>query len=687
MNKLKFKLLAVIISIIISVFTNSASWGLSRTISLNDGFDRINVGKYMDYFEDAGNSLGINDIMSGNHKHRWGKSAEDSPSFGFTSSAYWVRFTVENSSNNDIEFYLENAYPLIDNIRFYAPENGSFSEIVTGDYKPFSSRPIDSRTFIFPLKLKAKSNATYYMYIDLRIWMPESYRKAYLNETRFLMMFYGILLVMVAYNLIVFFFIRTREYLFYVILVLILLLFQMTLEGTSFQYLWPDNPWWINMSMPVLINLTMLSIGFFSQELAGLKHSKKPYLRKLHARTRICYMLYFIFFIISLFTPYLVTITLSAFLAGLLLTYILILAVILIVKEKNRSIIIATSAASGILIGGIAFVLKSFAILPTNFFTQWSVHIGAVIMVVLFSSALSDRVNIMRKELGLLNEHLEDKVRERTEELKKAMENLEASNQRLIEAKNALWGEMELAKKIQTALLPHDPAIRGYDICAYMNPAAEVGGDYYDVINTGDIDWVVIGDVSGHGVPAGLIMMMVQTSIQFVMCNDPGTAPSRMLAAINKSIYKNIITLNEDKYMTITVLAIGKGGAITHSGLHEDMMLYRADSGSAERIKTSGMWIGIVESIDDKLKDDTFIMNRGDILLLFTDGVTEAWRKNGIKGSRDPEIDMFGRDRLSETFRKACMLSPEGIRDAILKELGEFTISDDITLVVIKRTE
>jgi serine phosphatase RsbU (regulator of sigma subunit) len=229
---------------------------------------------------------------------------------------------------------------------------------------------------------------------------------------------------------------------------------------------------------------------------------------------------------------------------------------ILIIKEKIRPIMIGMIPASFILIGGIAYVLKTFAILPTNPVTQWSVHIGAVFMLIFFSIAIADRINTMRKELALFAGHLEVKVEERTAELKSAIEALTATNVMLTETRNALWGEMELAKKLQTVLLPKGPAIPGYHITAHMKPAAEVGGDYYDIINEEGRDWLVIGDVSGHGVPAGLIMMMAQTAIRTAIRMNPDLPPSRLLSVINGILTGNIKRLDENRYMTITVFRI-----------------------------------------------------------------------------------------------------------------------------------
>lgn len=83
-----------------------------------------------------------------------------------------------------------------------------------------------------------------------------------------------------------------------------------------------------------------------------------------------------------------------------------------------------------------------------------------------------------------------------------------------------------------------------------MKPADDVGGDYYDVINIGGYDWIVIGDVSGHGVTAGLVMMMVQTSIHSVLQGNPGIKPSELIEQVNSVIIGNIRKFNENKYLT-----------------------------------------------------------------------------------------------------------------------------------------
>ncbi len=295
---------------------------------------------------------------------------------------------------------------------------------------------------------------------------------------------------------------------------------------------------------------------------------------------------------------------------------------------------------------------------------------------------MSRNFNTMAVKISEATENLEDKVKARTNELQAAMEEMEAMNEQLVEARDALWGEMELAKKIQTKLLPVDPEIADYDISAHMQPADEVGGDYYDIINAAGIDWIVIGDVSGHGVPAGLVMMMTQTAIHVVLAQNPDIAPDKLLDIVNATISDNIKRLGEDKYMTISVLAATVGGKFIFSGLHQDIMIFRAATGKVDLIETRGMWIGIVDDLEGMLDLDSLSMARGDVMLLYSDGVTEAVKKETAK-SADPEL--FGDIHLADLFKESASLPVDGIKDAILKNLKGFVCGDDVTLVILKR--
>lgn len=265
--------------------------------------------------------------------------------------------------------------------------------------------------------------------------------------------------------------------------------------------------------------------------------------------------------------------------------------------------------------------------------------------------------------------------------IKKQKKELNIARNDAIKVRDALWGEMALAKKIQTALLPEDPAMEGYEISAYMEPADEVGGDYYDVIQAAGRNWLVIGDVSGHGVPSGLVMMMAQTSIHSVLYQNPDIPPADLLTAVNRVITENIQNLGEDKYMTINVLALVEDGNLIFSGLHQDIFVYRAKAKELTIYETKGMWLGLVEDIENMLAVEKISLDVDDILLLYTDGVTEARKYDETDGKKI----MYGNEQLKKNFIRLGDKRVSEIRDGLIESLKGYARQDDVTFLIVKR--
>jgi len=263
--------------------------------------------------------------------------------------------------------------------------------------------------------------------------------------------------------------------------------------------------------------------------------------------------------------------------------------------------------------------------------------------------------------LRRLYANLERRVEERTAELAKALD--------------ALWGEMRLARKIQEALVPATPELAGCDVAASMKPADEVGGDYYDVVRAGRHEWILIGDVSGHGVPAGLIMMMCQTAVRTVLEHDPDISPDRLLALVNDVLTRNIHQLGEDKYMTISALRRDAAGGIAFAGAHQDIFVYRALRDEVDVIETAGIWLGIQARADGSFTTQHLHLGEGDVLVLYTDGITEATR-NGA---------MFDTAGLREALAAAKGKTARELLDHVLAALEGFDLHDDATLLVVRR--
>jgi predicted ATPase/serine phosphatase RsbU (regulator of sigma subunit)/tRNA A-37 threonylcarbamoyl transferase component Bud32 len=336
-----------------------------------------------------------------------------------------------------------------------------------------------------------------------------------------------------------------------------------------------------------------------------------------------------------------------------------------VVSRRPKSLLCLAMQHQGRLVG-VLYLENNAA---TNAFSPERVEIlqlvAAQAAVAVENAKLYGELRAATAELRRSNDTLEAQVAQRTQELERTLADL--------------WSEMDLARKIQTVLLPRETRFSDYEVSAVMVPAATVGGDYYDIIRTEGSDWVLIGDVSGHGVTAGLSMMMVQTAIRTVVLGANGSAstltPSQVLAKANAAVRGNMHKVNEDHYMTITGLQL-QGGSIRYAGLHQDILIYRASSGTVERVETRGMWIGPVDDIGPLLRDETLELRTGDVVLLFTDGITEAM----VGGRR------FGTDGLVAAFARLAAngQTSEAILEGIMRNVEGTAQEDDVTMMAVR---
>ena len=285
-------------------------------------------------------------------------------------------------------------------------------------------------------------------------------------------------------------------------------------------------------------------------------------------------------------------------------------------------------------------------------------------------------------ENARLYQTLEDKVKERTAQLATANQEISALNEKLKVENLRLSAELEVTRKLQQMILPKQEeleSIEGLEIAGFMEPADEVGGDYYDVLQKNGRVKISIGDVTGHGLESGVIMLMAQTAVRTLQESNQ-TDPVQFLDILNNTIYKNIQRINPAKNLTLALLDYADG-ILSLSGQHEEVIVVRS-GGKVERIDTMnlGFPIGLDEEIADFIASEQIQINSGDVVILYTDGITEAF---------DINRQQYGIKRLCEVARRNCSLSVEGIRQAVIDDvrqhIGSQKVFDDITLVVLKQ--
>lgn len=281
-----------------------------------------------------------------------------------------------------------------------------------------------------------------------------------------------------------------------------------------------------------------------------------------------------------------------------------------------------------------------------------------------------------------LNDELEQRVSERTEALETANRRVTDLYAQLQEETLRMAAELNVAQRLQQMVLPKEHELKqvsGLDIAGFMEAAEEVGGDYYDVIQHNGHLKIGIGDVTGHGLESGVLMLMVQMAVRTLLASDVFD-PIHFLNVLNQAIYENIQRMNLNKNLTLVLLDYQQG-VLNISGQHEEILIVRKN-GEVERIDTFdlGFMVGLKSDISAFISQLEVQLYPGDGFVLYTDGITEA---------RNSEEIEYGVERLCEIVSRHWHNSAIEIQKAVITDVrcyvGEQKIHDDLTLLVLKQ--
>jgi sigma-B regulation protein RsbU (phosphoserine phosphatase) len=243
----------------------------------------------------------------------------------------------------------------------------------------------------------------------------------------------------------------------------------------------------------------------------------------------------------------------------------------------------------------------------------------------------------------------------------------------------ALRREVEIAHQIQTAILPVSPAVPGFEVAARMKPADDVGGDLYDILSFGDTFWVLVGDVSGHGINSGLVMMMAQAAAYAAIADDPRCAPASIIAAVNRVVHENVrMRMRRDDYLTLMAARHAGDGRFVAAGAHQPIFVARG-GGQVEVVDPAGPWIGLRPSVEPPpVPEYEFTLGRGDLVLFVTDGLVEAAAAGG---------ELFGEDRLRALLATPEVPAAPSALAEVFAAVERFSDgqADDRTAVVLRR--
>lgn len=240
--------------------------------------------------------------------------------------------------------------------------------------------------------------------------------------------------------------------------------------------------------------------------------------------------------------------------------------------------------------------------------------------------------------------------------------------------KQRLDAELRIAAQIQRQLLPSSlPEIEGYDFAAFNRACTEIGGDYCDIFPIDDRITVAIADVAGKGIGAAMLMSNLQAAVRI---RSSASDTAELLSNLNRDLLPRV---GEGRFITCFFMSLNpETGKIAYANAGHNPPIHIRSDGSIEDLKASGLPLGILPESSYEARETT--LARGDIILLYSDGITECLNEND---------ELYSEERLIKTLKQVSHLSVQEISRAILASLDEFRnnrpFSDDVTFVLLKR--
>jgi signal transduction histidine kinase len=401
----------------------------SKPLLLKSDQEQYTLASYIELLEDKDGDLTIEEISSSNLSHRFFQNQSATPNLGYTDSAYWVRFTLINASEKEMNWFLELDYPTTNYVDFYTPTpDGTFDKQSTGDQYPFSHRKFEIRNFLFSLTIPPQATLNYYIRVKstaiilpLKLWQATALNHKTLIQYTLLGIYFGGLLIIAIFNLFIFTSVNENVYLYYVLYTLGFALTESSLNGTAFQFLWPNQIWLANRMIVLGGGFTVFWGFQFSRTFIDTPY----YTPRLDKVLRFGMGLTIASMMVSLFN-YSLGNQLISFIVLVTIPLLLVAGYICLKKGSYTAryyVLAWVLVVSGVII----HLLKTFGFLPANIFTNWADELGSLAEVSLLSFGLAARINQMKRA-----------EKEKAQELYLKNKELEENNQKLKEYESSL---------------------------------------------------------------------------------------------------------------------------------------------------------------------------------------------------------------------------------------------------------
>jgi signal transduction histidine kinase/CheY-like chemotaxis protein len=425
-------------------------------LRLEDTQGEYPLGHYLSILEDKDKKLSIQEVSSKEWAEKFVKNKISAPSLGLSSSAYWIKFTINNKSSSQKDWLLEIDFPRINKVSLFEPTNNPnskeplFTEKLSGSFTPFNKREFKHHSLIFPINVYSNEEKTFFIRIEsistisipATVWSKQSFQEK--DQIRLLLLgvYYGILLVLMPYDILMYFATKDRIFLIDLTRVIVLTVLQLSFDGFAAQYLWPNSTSLTNHSIQIFSTLFGASIVLLSRDYLNLKEFS-PLWDKI-AKTLVIILLLITVIPIFAYTRF-VSIFINFF--GLFIIIALVISTALSLRKDYSPAKYFLISILISFLGGAVTLMRNVNLIDNNFFIQYSLHFGSAFQVIVLSVGLAERVRLLLKSKE--DAELLATLKEKDSEIFK-LRNVE-----LTEA-NLKLKEVNQIKANFTAMLVHD---------------------------------------------------------------------------------------------------------------------------------------------------------------------------------------------------------------------------------------
>jgi len=407
-------------------------------VQLRDNLDEYSLSTQAQYLADPEAKL---DATAALADTRWQPLGDQSPVFGFVDGAYWFRTRIEHAGHAEQRWVYLLTYALLDHVELHIVRaDGTRETRRSGDRMEFASRDLKHRHFNFLIDIAAGESVELLLRVQTESSMQAPQwlitRSAFFARTHEAQagmgVYYGVLLALLLFNLIIFVSLREAAYGWYVLYVLSFGMVQLNLNGLAFEYLWPTSPNWANLALPLTMAFAMTMMTQFASSFLDLRR-RRPGLWRIFTAMCAFQLLMLIAIPLIGYRPAILIETACVFVIALLI----LVAAIRLVFDGYKAARYFLLAWTAVLLGAVSYALVSFGALPKLFITEYGIQIGSALEMTLLSFALAFRIRDLESEKQRLvqanRDELETQVAQRTRDLNEALSKLSALNARLHE--------------------------------------------------------------------------------------------------------------------------------------------------------------------------------------------------------------------------------------------------------------